>query len=143
MTTPDERKTKALDTRGLLNEDGYGRKLRSRRCHRCGQPIVAGLDADRMALAVDCYPELLTHRGEVGIVLAGGITYRLWGRSIGAPFPEWRIDYRGTEDIAAHSADDVDVLGSHHCMLRMQSDWSRHFVVPADSDPGEYSSPNF
>jgi hypothetical protein len=67
-----------LEDAGRLDADGTRRTVRTVTC-RCGAAVLAGLDADRCALAVLVDPAPVDVRGEALAVLAGRSTYDLHG----------------------------------------------------------------
>lgn len=104
-----------LESRGLWNADGIGRKARARYCTKCRAPVIAGLDDERSAMVVFVDPDpALNATGEVIALMQGRRTYSLrWlaGR--------YEIDHRDSYRIQgdpAGSRGDMEILVLHNCI---------------------------
>lgn len=125
MTTPEERRTRAMADRGWLNEDGIGRTIRRKVCTRCGSKVLGGLDADRLSLSAIVGPWLLTVSGEVAVVLRGGSSYRLRGTTDNP-----LLDWRAADDIKANPANTCAVLGTHFCDMGASYEYFQAVEIP-------------
>lgn len=92
---------------GRLDADGVTRRARLTRCRRCGAMVFAGLDHDKVALAVRVDPTPLSPVGELSALLTGRVTYEL-SRGDG-----YRIDERRAGHIGKPTK--ADVVAEHAC----------------------------
>lgn len=107
-----------LEATGQANPDGIARQVRTRACRRCGQTILAGLDADRGALAAEADPTPIDTLGEALALATGRATYdavTAGGRL--------ELDRRGQARVEAPRK--YPVLAEHRCGV----------PLPADHDP--------
>lgn len=99
---------------GHWDINGIGRNARGRRCRDCGGWVLAGLDGDRCAEAVNVDPTPLSALGEAMALVGGRGTYAL--RREG---PGFRIDRRHRWAIAGEPAGSpgqrYDVVAAHAC----------------------------
>lgn len=102
----EHRAGRVTDEELLRAPTGVGRKVALRKCG-CGEPVLAGLDGNRCALAVAVDPYPLTAAGEVWALTDGRHTYRVW---------HGQLDLRDRWNIPGHPAGvDETVLASHRC----------------------------
>lgn len=99
---------------GRWNVDGVSRRASLRRCRTCGEPVVAGLDAERCGLPALVQPDPLDVVGELLAVAGGRRTFALHGLAIARP----ELDRRDRFHIAGSPANTERapyVVGEHRC----------------------------
>lgn len=96
---------------GWTDGGGHGRKTHPAR-HRCGAPVLTGLDADRAALQVTVDPAPLTAIGEAAALILGRQTYELHTAG-----DRQELDYRDRHRITARPAnlEKSHVVQAHEC----------------------------
>lgn len=134
----DPKLRRILEARGQWNSDGIARKARGRLCPKCGEPTMAGLDADLCAGVAVCNPQPLTPLGEVYALFAGLRTFTLeW---LGGHYEinfrdEWRI-----KGMPAGSKKNVDVIAEHRCGLQFNGNQVAESQTIRTSKSEEYGS---
>lgn len=132
-----------LTTRGLWDADGVARKVRARRCRRCGKLTLVGLDAPRCAGTATTDPRPLSALGEAAALILGLGTYAL---RFAAGHLE--LDRRGTFEIRGSPAgavrvltryDRYDVVAEHRCDIvalpSLPTVWAAPRVPDYSGDP--------
>jgi hypothetical protein len=99
-----------LVTRGIMDEDGTGRRARRQRCRTCRAVVIRGYDDDRVAGVAVVDPTPLDRHGELAALLCGRATFDL---RIGLGRTE--LDYRESWTIAGPMR--YPVLPAHACHL--------------------------
>ena len=98
----------ALIDAGHMTTDGLTRKAKLRTCPRCRRWILVGLDHGRSAIKVVADPVDLDQLGELGAVLAGRLTFDLWGVE---------MEYRSPVKIRGGQR--RRIVGEHLCLNSM------------------------
>lgn len=129
-----------LIEQGVLFADGMSRNAKFGHCRQCRTVIARGLDHDRVAMGVVVDPYPLSPLGEVAALFSSRRTYELSPHGA----YDYRIDYRGPEEILAHPAGTArgDVVVEHACDGPVLAGLSSHIrAIPKPSKREDSSCP--
>lgn len=129
---PPRIRQQLLDS-GAIGTDRLSRKARPRRCGKCGRLTIAGMID---AFPAHCDPFPLNQLGELNVLIAGHLTFRLFqvaGSNYELAF-RWAESVRGSP---AGTAASFDVLGAHRCAVAVPLEWTAPSVLPVPPDAGQ------
>lgn len=121
-----------LEAKGAWNGDGIGRAARAGYCRDCGQVVLRGLDADRVALTVTVDPQPLNPLGEFLALATGRLTFSLRWRG------RYEIDRRESchiQTAPARVRGKSSVVVEHRCGDPMPAAGTT--VMPEELEPTE------
>lgn len=133
----DEGLRSYLVAQGVLDDDGYSRRVSYGRCSRCHGAILKGLDAKPCGLPRRVSPTPLDAVGEAQALLLGATTYdlhrsRYHGYLIMERRDRWAMSRRSEVVVADHRCEVIWTAG-RSCLT-----WDhlqQQHIAPAGDDP--------